>query len=148
MLRKIGAVLCSAVILFAAIVKILEYFDVTPSFLDSRFGTLVQANVSVPTVVILTLSGSAIGYFLACLHHPLRLKIVSARYGYGARTTDVTTFVRKQVKNDRVSFIANIDTLGSDPSFGDVKNLEVTYTLGKAQTKKTFQEYSRVELPE
>lgn len=59
------------------------------------------------------------------------LVIVSAKWGNGDKTADVTKIVQKSVNhaNSSVSFLASHVTLG-DPAPGMVKSLEVSYTLG------------------
>jgi hypothetical protein len=148
MLKRLGSLLAFLIFLAAAVIKILEYAQINPTMFGSTVATLAKATVSAPVVTMVALLGGAFGYILACLFHPLRLRIIAASYGVGNDTADVTTFVRKQINRDRLSFVVNNDNLGSDPCLGQQKNLDVTYRVWNGQISKSFREYSRIELPE
>lgn len=57
------------------------------------------------------------------------IKIVSAKYGAGDRTLDVTDAVQRAVHDGRVSMRVD-NSLGPDPAHGSVKSLTVAYTAG------------------
>lgn len=77
-----------------------------------------------------------------------RLKIISARYGEGNRTLDVTQQVRREVRDGRLDFTVNNYFAGRDPAPGRTKYLTITYTGedGRRQVR-TIREGEQVRLP-
>lgn len=81
-------------------------------------------------------------------HHGGGLTIISARYGEGNRTIDVTQQVRREIRDGRLDFTANNYLAGRDPAPGRTKYLTITYTGedGRRQVS-TIQEGRQVRIP-
>lgn len=75
------------------------------------------------------------------------LFIVSATYGIGERTIDVTQMLRALVKANHVSVEIENDNLGQDPAPNTPKQLTVTYEWQGHQEVRTVQEHDTLTLP-
>ncbi len=76
-----------------------------------------------------------------------RLAIVSARYGEGRRSRDVTERVRSFVRNGRLDIVVDNDSFGFDPAPGRVKTLSIEYTLDGDRRDVRVPEGGRLRLP-
>ena len=56
-----------------------------------------------------------------------RLRIISARYGYGSNTVDVSDRLRELVRRNRLELRVDNSLAGSDPAPGRRKTLTLTY---------------------
>jgi hypothetical protein len=59
---------------------------------------------------------------------------------------NVTSFVTGLITNNEVGCVADNDTLGTDPAYGIVKVLQITFQLGGTNRVETFTEKSSVRL--
>ena len=75
------------------------------------------------------------------------LQIGSASYGANGSFNDVTAIVQSYVINNSVNLLVNNDTMGGDPAFGYVKQLEVSYTYNGSSGSKSVQEGGTLILP-
>lgn len=76
------------------------------------------------------------------------LTIVSARYGEGSRTLDVTREVRRQLRDGRLDFTANNYFAGRDPAPGRTKYLTITYKTDRGRNQViSVKEGDQVRLP-
>jgi hypothetical protein len=75
------------------------------------------------------------------------LRIDRAVYGNGNRTVDVTGQVRAQMRDGRLYFPVQNDTLGGDPARNRPKALTVWYTLDGRPAQVTVNENDFVQLP-
>lgn len=75
------------------------------------------------------------------------LMILSAKYGSGARSVDVTEFVRRKVVAGKLSMHATNASLGGDPVLGVRKALEVVYSYAGKTYTKTIREGETLSLP-
>ena len=75
-----------------------------------------------------TTSNSSGGFF-GGFSNVSGLRIVSATYGSGNRTMDVTNFLTSRIQNNTLSLSVNNETMGTDPAVGADKVLQVTYEL-------------------
>ena len=74
--------------------------------------------------------------------------VISARYGEGNRTIDVTQQVRREIRDGRLDFTANNYLAGRDPAPGRTKYLTITYRGEDGRTQvSTTQEGRQVRLP-
>ncbi len=76
------------------------------------------------------------------------LRIVSARYGEGNRSMDVTREVRRQMRDGRLDFTANNYLAGRDPAPGRTKYLTITYQMERGGNQvMRVKEGDQVRLP-
>jgi hypothetical protein len=75
------------------------------------------------------------------------LRILRAYYGVHGRTTDVTEFVRRQVRGESVSLIVTNRTFGGDPAIGADKVLIVVYRYQGMESATAVSEGSMLTLP-
>ncbi|MHB8901908.1 MAG: HEAT repeat domain-containing protein [Thermoguttaceae bacterium] len=83
-------------------------------------------------------------------HTPVRLEIVKAEYGAGAKVKDVTETLRKFAKNYRILFLPNSsynESFGGDPAPGVVKQLKIQYRVDGKQGEITLGENAMIVLP-
>jgi len=71
----------------------------------------------------------------------------SARYGAGDQWVDVTAKLAAAMSNGQLSIVASNDLAG-DPAQGQVKSLQVTYTLGDEEKTVTVAENDTLQLGE
>lgn len=74
------------------------------------------------------------------------LAIVSAVYGKGSRTVDVTSVLAELVVGGRLAVRAS-NSLAGDPAIGVVKELTTTYVWRGEQRTRSVAEYEMLELP-
>ena len=75
------------------------------------------------------------------------LRVVSARYGAGRNTRDVTGRVQSMVNNGSLRFRVNNDSMGGDPAPNQPKELFLQYWYRGQQRNTTAAEGSEVRLP-
>ena len=75
------------------------------------------------------------------------LRIIRAYYGVQGRTTDVTEFVRSQMRGDAVSILVANRTLGGDPAIGADKVLIVVYRFQGRESAAAVREGFMLTLP-
>lgn len=75
------------------------------------------------------------------------LRVVSARYGAGRSSRDVTGRVQSMVNNGSLRFRVNNDSMGGDPAPGQTKQLFLQYSYRGQQRNITAAEGSEVRLP-
>ena len=83
-------------------------------------------------------------------HTPVKLEIVKAEYGAGAKTKDVTAILRKYAKNYRILFLpgANYnESLGGDPAPGTAKQLKIQYRVNSKDGEISLNENAMIVLP-
>lgn len=83
-------------------------------------------------------------------HQPVKLEIVKATYGAGAKTKDVTEALRRHAKNFRIIFLPGSsynDAFGGDPAPGTVKQLKIQYRIDGKEGEVLLNENSPVVLP-
>jgi hypothetical protein len=77
-----------------------------------------------------------------------QLNIVSATYGSGNRTRDVTGRLLSMIRNGRLNTTVNNTTMGSDPAPGAPKTLRVRYSAGRAAAQQAVvQEGGQLNIP-
>ncbi|MGA8490022.1 MAG: hypothetical protein WB711_06340 [Terriglobales bacterium] len=77
-----------------------------------------------------------------------QLNILSAAYGSGNRTRDVTARLQSTVRNGRLNTMVNNTTMGSDPAPGAPKTLRVSYSVGRAAAQQVIvQEGRQLNIP-
>ncbi|MBY0503162.1 MAG: hypothetical protein K2X03_04595 [Bryobacteraceae bacterium] len=76
-----------------------------------------------------------------------KLIIVSAQYGAGTRVNDVTALLAGRIANNRLSVVANNDTLGGDPARATAKTLTVAYEINGQRATATVKEGQTLTLP-
>jgi hypothetical protein len=64
------------------------------------------------------------------------------------KPVDVTKRVKALISNGRLSFRVDNETMGGDPEYGVPKSLVIYYRYGDQKIESTFDEGSRVELPQ
>jgi hypothetical protein len=80
--------------------------------------------------------------------NPGQLNILSATYGSGNRTRDVTRVLQSMIRNGRLNTMVNNTTMGTDPAPGAPKTLRVTYSVGRAGSQQAVvQEGGQLNLP-
>jgi hypothetical protein len=75
------------------------------------------------------------------------LRILRAYYGVQGRTTDVTEFVRRQVRGDSVTLMVTNRTFGGDPAIGADKVLIVVYGYQGMESATAVREGNMLTLP-
>ncbi|HEY6527413.1 MAG TPA: hypothetical protein VIZ65_01875 [Cellvibrionaceae bacterium] len=76
------------------------------------------------------------------------LTIISARYGEGNRTLDVTNRLRRELRDGRVDTTVDNYLVNADPAPGRVKYLTVRYSLGKGRSQEVrVREGEQLRLP-
>jgi hypothetical protein len=75
------------------------------------------------------------------------LTIVTARYGDGRRSREVTDRVRSMVRNGRLDIPVENDTFGVDPAPGSDKALVVVYSVNGVRQEVRVPERGRLSLP-
>lgn len=75
------------------------------------------------------------------------LRIVSARYGDGFRTTDVTQFLNNNISNNSLRVQVNMGSMGGDPAPGVVKTLQVQYELNGVRGSTSVRDGEMLQLP-
>lgn len=76
------------------------------------------------------------------------LRIISARYGVGRQTRDVTDTVQAQARRDRLDVEVSNRLFGFDPAPGERKTLWITYSVGGGRAQEVrIEERDRVRLP-
>jgi hypothetical protein len=75
------------------------------------------------------------------------LKINRAVYGSGYYTSDVTARLNSQMRNDQLTLEVNSNTMGVDPTPGQVKTLTVEYTLNGANERSIVRDGEMLRLP-
>ncbi len=75
------------------------------------------------------------------------LRIISARYGDGFRTTDVTQFLNNNISNNSLRIQVNTGSMGGDPAPGVSKSLQVQYEVNGARRSATVRDGEMLELP-
>ena len=76
------------------------------------------------------------------------LTVVKAEYGRGDRRIDVTKSVESLVSNHSIHLRAPWALGTVDPAFGSVKNVQITYLVGKEKHEATFNQQQDIVLPE
>jgi hypothetical protein len=83
-------------------------------------------------------------------HKPVKLEIIKAEYGAGAKTKDVTAVLRRHAKSFRVIFLPNEnynESFGGDPAEGTAKQLKVKYRIDGKEGEVLLNENATVVLP-
>ena len=76
------------------------------------------------------------------------LRIISARYGVGRQTRDVTDSLQSQMRRDRLDVEVSNRLFGFDPAPGERKTLWITYSVGGGRTQEVrVEERDRARLP-
>lgn len=75
------------------------------------------------------------------------LEILSAVYGAGSQTVDVTERVRALVNNNSLVLTVDIPTLGSDPAPGVGKSLTVRYRLDGRDGEMIARDFEQLRIP-
>jgi hypothetical protein len=75
------------------------------------------------------------------------LRILSARYGEGFRTTDVTQFLNNNISNNSLRVQVNTGSMGGDPAPGVVKTLQVQYEMNGARNSVSVRDGEMLQLP-
>jgi hypothetical protein len=75
------------------------------------------------------------------------LEILSARYGAGAQTIDVTERLRSLVRDNQLVITVDIPTLGSDPAPGVGKSLTIRYRLDGRDAELIARDFEQVRIP-
>lgn len=75
------------------------------------------------------------------------LRILSARYGEGFRTTDVTQFLNNNISNNSLRVQVNAGSMGGDPAPGVVKTLQVQYELNGSRNSVSVRDGEMLQLP-
>jgi len=80
----------------------------------------------------------------------VKIEIIKAEYGAGAKVKDVTTILRKHVHDFPVILLPSPSfnaTFGGDPAPGTPKQLRVQYRMDGKQGEAVFKENASIELP-
>ena len=83
-------------------------------------------------------------------HTPVKLEIIKAEYGAGAKTKDVTAILRKHTKNYRIIFLPSAsynESFGGDPAQGIVKQLKIKYRIDGKDGEILLNENATIVLP-
>jgi hypothetical protein len=83
-------------------------------------------------------------------HTPVKLKIIKAEYGAGAKTKDVTAILRQYAKNYRIIFLPSAsfnESFGGDPAKGIVKQLKINYRVDGKYGEVVLNENATIVLP-
>jgi hypothetical protein len=75
------------------------------------------------------------------------LRLISARYGSGGRTADVTGRLQSRVNNGILRVQVNNDTMGGDPAPNQTKQLNMQYLYQGRQRTITVREGDYVQIP-
>jgi len=75
------------------------------------------------------------------------LEILSATYGAGGQTVDVTDRLRALVSNNSLVLTVDIPTLGSDPAPGTGKSLTVRYRLDGREGEMIARDFEQLRIP-
>jgi hypothetical protein len=75
------------------------------------------------------------------------LRVLSASWGSGSQTWNVTTRVNGMVSGGRLSFKVNNTNLGGDPAQGRSKQLTMTWIYSGRQARRAWREGDYVNLP-
>lgn len=75
------------------------------------------------------------------------LRVISARYGAGSRSIDVTGRLQGMVNNGTLRVMVNNDTMGSDPAPNQPKQLHMQYLYQGRQRNITVREKNYVQIP-
>ncbi len=81
---------------------------------------------------------------------PVKLEIIKAEYGAGAKIKDVTTTLRKYTKNYRIIFLPGAsynESFGGDPAQGIVKQLKIQYRIDGKEGEVSLNENATIVLP-
>ena len=108
-----------------------------------------SGNVSPITPVPVAANPSGGGFSLGEIWGPgaSALRIVSARYGEGARNSDVRERLQNLVRNDTLSVKVDNATLGPDPAPARNKTLEVSYEYRGVTSQLSVKEGATLVLP-
>jgi hypothetical protein len=82
---------------------------------------------------------------------PVKLQIVKAQYGAGAKQKDVTSVVRSSAKGLPLIVLPNDNynrAFGGDPASGTPKQLTIEYTMDGKSGSATFAENAPILLPQ
>jgi HEAT repeat protein len=83
-------------------------------------------------------------------HEPVKVEIIKAEYGAGANVKDVTTMLRKHVRDWPLIVLPSSSyngVFGGDPAPGIVKQLKVQYRMNGKAGEASFQENATIMLP-
>lgn len=83
-------------------------------------------------------------------HTPVKLEIIKAGYGAGAKTKDVTAILRKYARSYRIIFLPSAsynESFGGDPASGIVKQLMIQYRINGKEGKVSLNENATIVLP-
>jgi len=82
-------------------------------------------------------------------HAPVKLEIIKAEYGAGAKVKDVTAILRKYAKNYRIIFLPSTSYNASfdDPAPGIVKQLKIQYRIDGKEGEVSLNENATIVLP-
>ena len=83
-------------------------------------------------------------------HTPVKLEIIKAEYGAGAKTKDVTAILRKHAGSYRILFLPSTiynESLGGDPAPNTVKQLTIQYRINGKQGEVSLNENATILLP-
>ncbi len=75
------------------------------------------------------------------------LRIISAQYGLGNRTMDVTNLLNSRVTGDRLTMQVNNNTMGGDPDKGGDKQLYVIYEVNGQRREARVNEDQQLTIP-
>ncbi len=75
------------------------------------------------------------------------LEILSATYGAGSQTVNVTDRVRALVSNNSLVLTVDIPTLGTDPAPGTGKSLTVRYRLDGREGETIARDFEQLRIP-
>lgn len=83
-------------------------------------------------------------------HTPVDLQIISARYGAGTQTKDVTALLRKYAKSYRIIFLPSTtynESFEGDPAPNVVKQLTIRYRINDKEAEVSLGENAMIVLP-
>jgi hypothetical protein len=83
-------------------------------------------------------------------HTPVKLEIIKAGYGAGAKTKDVTAILRKYGRSYRIIFLPSAsynESFGGDPAPGNVKQLMIQYRIDGKEGKVSLNANATIVLP-
>src|SRR3954469_20867709 len=75
------------------------------------------------------------------------LRINRATYGIGTRTLDVTARLNSQIERDELNVQVDNHNMGGDPAPGQVKTLEIEYSLNGRNLNRTVRQGDSLHLP-
>ncbi len=75
------------------------------------------------------------------------LQINRATYGSGYRTSDVTSRLNSQIRDDQLNLQVNNDTMGGDPAPNEAKTLTVQYAMNGQNNQVVVREGDPLRLP-